>query len=153
MKTLLLLSLVIFTFSFGYSQVDCLQKAWIDYEKNNWNEAIQQAKDCTIQFGPRARKTQKDLLAQNYTFPCDFNVPNDCTPAQKDEIFSHGLLNDVAASYWIIGMCSLRLENNDAAKNAFEKAKELTFGLCYNPDTKNFWSPSEEAELQLDDMD
>ena len=50
-------------------------------------------------------------------------------------------------------MCSLRLEDNEAAENAFKNAQELTFGLCYNPDTKSFWSPSEEAELQLDEMD
>ncbi len=153
MKTLLIFSLVTFTFSFGFSQQPCLQKAFAAYEKSNWEEAIEQAKDCIFQFGPRARKMQKDLETQKYTFPCTYNVPNNCTPTQMDEIFSHGLLNDVATSYWIIGMSNLRLENIDAAKIAFEKAKELTFGLCFNPKTKNFWSPSEESELQLDEMD
>ena len=152
MKSILTLSIVISTFSLGISQEKCLKEAWIAYENNNWDEAIKQAESCVIQFGPKARKIQEDLEAQDYEFPCDYNVPNNCSPQQKNEIFSHGLLNDVATSYWIIGMSNLRLQNKNEAKEAFEEAKELTFGLCYDPEKNNFWSPSKEADLQLDEL-
>ena len=152
MKSLLTFSFVVFFFTIGFSQEQCLQKALTAYDNEKWNDAIKQAENCTIQFGPQARKIQKDLKVQGYSFPCEYTVPNNCTSQQKNEIFGHGLLNDVSVSYWIIGMSNLRLGNRDLAKRAFEKAKELTFGLCFNPKTFNFWSPSVEAELQLGEM-
>lgn len=120
-----------------------IQKTWAANNNEKWNDAIKQAENHTFQFGTQA---------QGYSFPCKFTVPNNCTPQQKNEIFGHGLLNDFSVSYWMIGMYNLRFGNADLAKRAFKKTKELTFGLCFNPGTFNFWTPSEHAEWQIGEM-
>jgi hypothetical protein len=95
---------------------------------------------------------QKELETKDFKLPANYTVPGSLTPQQKNEIFSHGLLNDIAVSYWIIGMSNLRINNKHGAKQVFQQAVKLSFGLCYDPKKDNFWSPSEESQLQLDEL-
>lgn len=151
MKTMLLLCLCFFTASI-FGQETCLQNSWTAYNAKKWKAAIQHATECTSEFGAEARKKQRELASQNYKLPTNYTVPEGLPPQQKQEIFSHGLLNDVAVSYWIIGMANLRLNKPTAAKQAFKKAAELTYGLCYDHAKKLFWCPSEKAKVQLEEL-
>lgn len=149
MKTLLIICFVVISFNYGFSEELCLKEAWKAYNTKDWRMAIENAESCIIQFAPRAFLIQSELVKKSYKIPCVYTVPNDCSAQQKQEIFEHGLLNDVCTCYWIVGMSKLYLGEKEAAKIAFRKAVELTFGLCSNKDGNSFWSPSEEASLQL----
>jgi hypothetical protein len=153
MKTVLLtFFLNAMLFLTAFSQEQCLTNAWNNYNVKQWRRAITEATDCTTQRGPGARQMQKKLVAKAYKLPANYTVPGSLTPEQKNEIFSHGLLNDVAVSYWIVGMSNLHINNKQGAKQAFQQAVKLSFGLCYDPKKNLFWSPVEESQLQLDEL-
>jgi len=135
-----------------WPQEQCLTNAWNNYNNQQWKKAITEATNCTTQFGPRARQTQKNLETKGYKLPTNYTVPGSLSPQQKSDIFSHGLLNDIAVSYWMVGMSNLRINNKQEAKLAFQNAVKLGFGLCYDPKKDLFWSPAEESQLQLDEL-
>jgi len=149
MKSKLTLAFLFLLCTTAFSQESCLTDAWTAYNNKDWKAAIQNANFCVVQFGPRATNIQEELESKEYVFPCAFTVPKSCDAQAKNEIFSHGLLNDVATCYWIIGMSNRFLGNTSEAKIAFKKSSELSFGLCYDPSKDSFWSPSEESALQI----
>jgi hypothetical protein len=152
MKKTFAISVIMAIAIMAFSEELCLKEAWKAYNKQDWKLAIQQAENCTVQFGAKARQAHKELTAKHYKLPANFTVPRSLSAQQKSEIFSHGLLNDVATCYWIIGMSSLRLNNKVKAKQSFEMAAELKLGLCYDPAQDLFWSPGEEAKVQMKEM-
>ncbi len=149
MKKLLLTTTLVIISCVVIGQETCLIKAWDTYNKRNWDLAVQNAEDCIFSFGPKANEIQKQLETNKYQLPKNYDVSKTLSSQQKEEIFSHGLLNDVATAYWICGMSYIRLNNKIKADKAFKNAEKLSFGLCYNPETALFWSPSKDANLRL----
>jgi len=150
MKKLAFLFAVVFlSFQTSSSQEPCLRKAWDAFNSRNWTLAIQNAEDCVFNFNTHAQQIQKNLESANYKLPLNFNVPKALTAQQKNEIFSHGLLNDVAASFWIIGMANQRLGKSENASKAFQQASLFTFALCFDADRDFFWSISEDSKQRL----
>jgi hypothetical protein len=131
-----------------FCQETCLKNAWEAYNKREWKLAIQHAEDCVFTFNSQAQEIQKQLESSGYKLPANYTVAKALSPQQKNEIFSHGLLNDVAVSYWIVGMANMRLGNSENAKKAFQNAAQLTFALCYDP-SDFFWSVSQDAKARL----
>jgi hypothetical protein len=131
------------------AQETCLKNAWDAYNNRNWRLAIQNAEDCIFSFGAKATEIERQLIEEGYVLPRNYNVGNALSAQQKDEIFSHGLLNDVCTSYWIMGMCYLRLNDREESRDAFRNTIRLTMGLCYDPDKDLFWSPSDDAQLRI----
>ena len=154
MKKVLFISLAnLIFFLTSSAQEQCLKNAWNDYNSQQWKRAISQASSCISQFGPAAKEMQKNLETKSYKLPANYTVAGSLSPQQKNEIFRHGLLNDVAISYWIVGMSSLRTKNKDAAKKAFQNAEKLSFGLCYDSSKNLFWSPALEARRELEKLE
>lgn len=149
MKKIYLTLIIVLTSLILFADEICLKKSWDEYNKRNWDLAIQNAEDCILNFKPQADRIQKELKDKNYHLPKNFTVANALTSQEKDEIFSHGLLNDVVAAYWICGMSYLHKNNKSEANNYFREAEKLTFGLCYNDKTFLFWSPSDDARLRV----
>jgi hypothetical protein len=149
MKKLIVVFTLAIVSSIAFGQEKCLTDAWTAYNNRDWKLALQNAEDCVFSFAAQANDSQRQLGNNNYVLPQNYTVPNALTAAQKAEIFEHGLLNDVCISYWICGMSCLRLNDRTRAREYFRKAKELTFGLCYDTDKKLFWSPSNDATIQL----
>jgi hypothetical protein len=135
--------------SIGLCQESCLKNAWDAFNLRNWKLAIQNAEDCIFNFNSSARQKQKELESMNYKLPLNFTIPKALSAQQKNEIFSHGLLNDVAVSYWIIGMANQRLGNTDKSIIAFQEALKLTYALCYDSERDFFWSISEDSKQRL----
>ena len=149
MKKLLFISLFLLVSYFTNGQETSLTKAWEAYNKHNWSQAKTNAEDCIFSFELKATEIQNKLIRNGYTLPRNYTLGNALSAQQKAEIFSHGLLNDVCVSYWLVGMSCLRLKDKENARIAFHKVIEFSFGLCYDKDRSFFWSPSDDAALRL----
>lgn len=147
-KVLVICALAIVSYT-ALGEEPCLTRSWNAFNNRNWTLAIQNAEDCIFNFGPQANEKQNQLETSNYVLPKNYDIAKALTSQQKDEIFNHGLLNDVCISYWICGMSYLRLNNKANAERNFKIAERLTFGLCYNSDKFLFWSPSKDATIRL----
>jgi hypothetical protein len=146
----LFIGIYFFIIAVCLGQEQCLKDAWRLYTRKNWDTAINHAGNCVALFNSKAIAIQDTLKMAKCNLPTNYDKPHGLRAQQKEEIFSHGLLNDVATSYWIIGMSNIHLNRIAEARTAFQKAISLSFGLCYDPMGDFFWSPSESARLKLD---
>jgi len=84
----------------------------------------------------------------------DFSLPpkGRVSDAEKNTIFSRGLLNDVATCFLIKGRSAENLRRKDAAKHAYAAATKYKHARCW--DLKGwFWSPAEMAADLTDHYD
>lgn len=132
-----------------YGEEQCLKDAWTALNKEDFKNAIKYSDKCIDEFGKEAERTQSQLEAQKIPDPPIGKV-ND---AEKNQIFERGLLNDVAAAYFIKGKSSEAIYKMDKSRNssykenatkAYESACKLKYGRVW--DTKGwFWSPCKAA--------
>jgi hypothetical protein len=130
-------------------------------DKHEYDVAIEKAQKCIDDYKRDAERRQKELHDSNQPLPPTGHVDDG---PKKDEILGHGSLNDVGASYFIIGEANrakINLETDaakkrayqDAAKAAYEAASKLTYARVYDitPPTC-FWDPSLTANDRIADM-
>ena len=148
----LLLLLSSSTCFFSFSEEGCLKNAWSAFGKKDYRSAIGYCDTCIKKFGALARDQQAKLEKDNIPVPPAGKVEDE---AQKNLIFSRGLLNDVATAYWIKGESAEHLyETSKAMKyktmsqEAFKGAAELKYGRCWDPKGW-FWSPGDAAKKKL----
>ncbi len=106
--------------------------AWHALNQREHDTAIELARRCINEFETEAEEIQRNL-----------SKTKSSTSLTHQEIFSRGPLNDVAASYFIIGRASEELGDSKTAVAAYRKASSFTYAFVW--DKRGwFWSPSEE---------
>ncbi len=141
----LLLSVTAFIFSDDRPPHERLTtKAWAAYDDGDYETAIMFSKECIFKFSLLAEQEQKSLKEKNAPIP----PTNSYTEDEAREIFSRGILNDVATAYFILGESSRKLERLDEARAAYQKAQTLDYARTWDP-KEWFWSPATSASSQL----
>ncbi|HKS28959.1 MAG TPA: hypothetical protein VJS44_14125 [Pyrinomonadaceae bacterium] len=130
----------------------CLKKAWDAFNARRYESAMQFAEQCIDNFGKAADRAQEKLDSENEPLP-----PEKPNAVEKDKILKRGLLNDVAAAYFIKGRSAEYLYKAKGPKAAEYKsmAEEAYKATCRYKharvwDTRGwFWSPCEAANGRL----
>jgi hypothetical protein len=80
----------------------------------------------------------------------DFSLPpkGRVLDAEKNTIFSRGLLNDVTTCFLIKGRSAENLGRKDAAKQAYVSVTKYKHARCWDPKGW-FWSPAEMVAYRL----
>lgn len=146
---LILLSLISFSFIVQSGQefrnVILTGNAWKAFNKGGYDNAIEIAKDCILEFQGDAASEQEKLENNKAPFP----VEGKTTEKEKSIILNRGLLNDVAACWYIIAVSEMKLGNNDKAISAFNKLKKYSYARVYDPSYDGFWSPAKKADSYI----
>ncbi len=82
-----------------HAEDQCLKDAWKALSGEKYEEAIKYADKCIDEFAKAAEREQEKLNKDKEPLPPTGAVSD----AEKDKIFKRGLLNDVAAAYFIRG--------------------------------------------------
>jgi tetratricopeptide (TPR) repeat protein len=148
---LLSISSIIFSYQYSIRQnIPLNQKltkeAWDYYNNRNFENAIEKANECIKLYRGQAELKQEELLKKGTSKP-------NSTPDSKEkkEIFSRGLLNDVATCYYIKGASYEELKKNEEAVKSYSKAEYFTYAMCWDPQGW-FWNVSEAASGKLKEM-
>lgn len=151
--TFISLSYSVFVFAYQNifaQQVTMNQKlttaAWDNYNKQDFNKAIEKANECIKLFRGQAEIKQEELVKKNLPKP-----NTNPSKKEKDEIHSRGLLNDVATCYYIKGLCYQELGKKDEAISSFTKAEFYSYAMCWDPQGW-FWNISEAASGKLREL-
>lgn len=126
--------------------VELTSQAWAAFEAANYKEAIAAADKCIKSFEASANKDQLRIEKSGKTL-----ATGAVTEAERKEIETNGLLNDVAACLLIKGRSLAALKQKDAARAALEAAKKMTHARAWDPQGW-FWSPSEAADEALEEL-
>jgi tetratricopeptide (TPR) repeat protein len=121
------------------------RKAFVAFENEDWDEAADYAKKCIKETAIGAASLQDDLTAKDVPVP---KAP--WTPEVRERIFTEqGVVNNVAACYWILGRISEEHGDGERAKEYYAKAAEFTHGVVWDKRYEGFWSVADEAQGRL----
>jgi len=130
----------------------CLKKAWAAMNQSNHQQALEAAEECIDQFSARALRDETALETVQERAPATGPVES---AFDKKKIFDRGVLNDVAASYFVRGQAAERLlkktqnkRYKQIAAESYTAAARLKYGRCWDPGGF-FWSPAEAASDRL----
>jgi tetratricopeptide (TPR) repeat protein len=151
---LFLLSVSGIIFSYRYSGAQNIplnqklaKEAWDYFNNSDYEKAIGKADECIGLFRGQAEIKQEELVKLNVHKPV--TTPSE---VEKKEIFSRGLLNDVATCYYIKGLSYKELRNNEDATKSFIKAEKFSYAMCWDPQGW-FWNISEAAAGKLRELE
>jgi hypothetical protein len=118
--------------------------AWDALNASKYEVAITNANQCIDEFRGQATRLQEKLQTAKADLPTGA-VSDDV----KKKIAENGVLNDVAACYFIQGKAAEKLGKIEDAKKAYTETKKLTLARVWDPQGW-FWSPAEAAGDRLD---
>ncbi|HUI93759.1 MAG TPA: hypothetical protein VLX68_16070 [Chitinivibrionales bacterium] len=152
---LIFINILLFTIIAFFSvsaEEPCLKNAWSSFGKKDYKTAITYCDTCIKKFGKISLDQQAKLEKDSVPLPPAGKVDNE---AEKNKIFSQGLINDVATSFWIKGESAEHLyetskdkKYKNLSQEAFKGAVELNYGRCWDPKGW-FWSPGDAAKKKL----
>jgi hypothetical protein len=119
-------------------------QAWAALDVKAYQRAIVLADSCISKFGGSADLQQEALRESGAPVPPTGKV----SAEQKADIFSRGLLNDVATCYFIKAEALVALGRTREALQAYEQTRSYTHARCWDPQGW-FWSPASAAEGKL----
>ena len=93
------------------------------------------------EFSGSAVIEQEKLEQAQTAAPPTGTIPTE----RQEEVFARGLLNDVAASYFVKGRALEHLGRLSEARQAYREASKLTYARTFDPRENTFWSPAEAA--------
>lgn len=156
-KVVCFLANILIVVSFGVTSLQaeeqCLKDTWRAFNHKEYQNAIKFADQCIENFGKAADREQEKLDKDKEPLPPTGAVSD----AEKDKIFKRGVLNDVAAAYFIKGRSAeyLYLEKGaeasaykEMAEKAYEAACRYKHARTWDPQGW-FWSPCEAASDRL----
>lgn len=121
--------------------------AFFAFEKEKWENAKEYAQECINEYGDLAKNRQEELEKQKAPLPS----LRDVSEQNKQRIHQEGLVNDIAASYWILGRASEKLNETDEAIAAYTQAATFTYAAIWDPKGW-FWSPAQDAAARLEPL-
>jgi hypothetical protein len=136
----------------------CLRSAWAALNVEDYTGAIKAADLCIDTFGRAADRQEAKLQKDGLPITEPGPPP---TEIDKNRIFRQGVLNDVAAAYFIKGKAAeaqarKRFKNESERTNfrriateSYETACRYKHALTWDPRTSSFWSPCEAASDRL----
>jgi len=146
---------VIFSFFIPLSQNELWTRtAWGAYERGDYYGAMESAQRVVDEYARKAEDIQAELEKEGEPMPPLGKVSR----SDAKRIFSRGLLNDVAACYWILGQSYERTNQGCEAKSVYTKASRLTYARVWDPQwwpfrgwspLGFFWSPAECASYRI----
>src|ERR1035441_7005147 len=101
--------------------------AWDALNASKYEAAITNANQCIDEFRGQATRLQEKLQNAKAELPTGA-VSDDV----KKKISENGLLNDVAACYFIQGKAAEKLGRIDDAKKAYTETKKLTYARVWD---------------------
>lgn len=116
--------------------------AWNALNASEYPNAVSIAQECISAFANQALREQRAL--DGATPPPVGKVGED----EKQAIFSHGVLNDVATCYFIKGQALERLNRLSEARDAYIQAEQFSYARTWD-EQGWFWSPAEAATDRL----
>jgi hypothetical protein len=122
-----------------YLNVELTTKAWDQFNRGAFDEAIKAADKCIDEFQGQADREQDKLRKARVPLPPTGKPAND---KEKNAIMARGVLNDVATCFYIKARSAENLKRVDQAKDAYRVCKEYTHARTWDPQGW-FWSPSE----------
>jgi hypothetical protein len=120
-----------------------ISAAWEALASNKFEVAITNANLWINGFHGQATQLQEKLQKEKADYPTGA-VSDDV----KKKILENGVLNNVAACYFIKGEAAIALGRNEEARKAYAEAKKLTFARIWDPQGW-FWSPADAAGDKL----
>jgi len=115
--------------------------AWNALGSNDYELAITLAQVCVATYEDQAVQLQNGLVASSESLPPTDRVSD----AERNEIFSQGVLNEVAACYYIKGQALEALRCVDEAREAYQNSQRFPYARVWDPNQELFWSPAEAA--------
>lgn len=122
--------------------------AWKALKNGQYQMAITNAEYVIGQFAGLAKHQQEQLFRDVTPVPPEGTVLG----AGRDTILKRGLINDVGTCYYIKGRSFDYLGQTNDARKAYESATNFPHARCWDPKTSLFWSPSEAAAGNLNQM-
>ena len=136
-----------------HSEEQCLKDAWVGFNSNDYQVAIEEADKCIDKFAKAAAREQAQLDQNGIACPPTGSVSD----AERNKIFKRGLLNDVATSYFIKGRSAEylyekggpeRASYKQIAERSYKDACQYKCGRSWDP-RGWFWSPCQAADDRL----
>ena len=124
-----------------------LVNGWRHLSDQNYVEAIKDSTLCIQKFAGGVLKEQENI-SKHETEPPTGGM--DQHSSQAMAIFKHGVLNDVAACYFILAQSQDASNNCPEAKKAYQLLSQLKYARIWDPQGW-FWNPSEKATEWLED--
>ncbi len=108
------------------------------FDAEDYGKVITLAQQCFDNVEPVAVKLQKELESSGREIPNGMVSEKD-----RDELLSHGPLNDVAACYFYLGQAQRKLGHKEEAREAYTKAATFTCARVWDPTGEFFWAPAD----------
>lgn len=126
--------------------VRLMTEVWGAFERREYAEAAKLATALIEDFEPMASYRQHQLLETEAPgHPTGVVVGED-----KEKIFRLGVLNDVAAAWWLKARAYYLMGDKQKAIEAYEKVIQYPHARVYDPAYDGFWSPAEDAKARLE---
>jgi hypothetical protein len=147
------ISTILIFISVVFAEEQCLKDAWTAFNKKNYEKAISFANDIIDNYGKAAYRIQENLVSSKAPLPLTGTV----SAAEKDRIFTRGLLNDVSTACWIKGRAAENLYRKGGSQKekyrimaieAYKETGKYKYGRTWDPKGW-FWSPYEAAKDRL----
>jgi tetratricopeptide (TPR) repeat protein len=123
-------------------------RAWDALNRGDFDSAITIAQKCINRFRHKAHDKQTELIIAKTPAP---PIGQAMDSKNIQDVLSWGLLNDVAACYYIQGLSAERMNKLNEAKQHYQKS--ITFSYARVWDRRGFfWSPSEAATIRLNNI-
>jgi hypothetical protein len=122
-------------------------RAWNALNKSDYAAAISIADDCAQRFKGAADREEATVEHNGTPLPPIGRVPE----AERSAIFDRGVLNDLAACFFIKGEAANKLGRKNDAVAAYSEAARYKYARVFDP-LGFFWSPSEQASDRLRDL-
>jgi hypothetical protein len=122
--------------------------AWEAYNKDDYAGVVLFADRCFTNYSTTALRLQAEAQQRKITLPAGAAF----TENEKKEIEKNGPLNDVGTCLFIKGRSLQKLERKAEAKAAYEAAAKYSYGRCWDPIGRVYWSPAEASGDRLELM-
>lgn len=120
--------------------------AWGMLNEKRYEDAIEAADLCVITFEEEANRIQDDLTEKAVPEPTPSQIRLE---SERDEVFSRGLLNDVAACYYVkLAAATALEESSDYLCEVYRSLSRYSHALVWDP-RGWFWSPVTAAPNEL----
>ncbi|MFL6450924.1 MAG: hypothetical protein ACJ746_25080 [Bryobacteraceae bacterium] len=120
-------------------------EAFKHLEHKQYDEAIEVANECIVEFGKQAERDEKELEDAHAELP-----GKDVTVNERAKILKRGVLNDAASCYFIKGEANRFRHKRKEALDAYRQAARFTYARTLDPKTNSLWSPAQAASDRIE---